>query len=164
MRAGDFTDPGTLTHAFEGAEQVLVVSASIRGDGAVAANHAAIDAARAAGARRILYTSHQAAAADSRFAPQHVHAATHEYLLAQDVPFTALRNGFYASTLERFVADALETGRIAAPQDGPFSWTAHEDLAEAAAIALTEPGRRRHGAATHGTRHPRPGGRRRLDR
>jgi uncharacterized protein YbjT (DUF2867 family) len=141
VREGDFTDPGTLEHAFEGAEQVLVISASIRGDGAFAANRVAIDAARAAGARRILYTSHQAAAADSLFAPQHVHAAAEEHLLRQDVAFTALRNGFYAGTLERFAAEAVETGRIAAPEDGPFSWTAHEDLAEAAAIALAEEGR-----------------------
>ena len=70
VRAGDFTEPATLRHAFEGADQVLVVSAAIRGAGAVAANLAAIDAARAAGAQRILYTSHQAASKDSLFAPQ----------------------------------------------------------------------------------------------
>src|SRR6478609_9762844 len=70
VRAGDFTDPATLRHAFERAERVLVISASIRGDGAAAANIAAVDAARAAGAARILYTSHQASAKDSLFAPQ----------------------------------------------------------------------------------------------
>lgn len=140
VRSADFTDPATLAAAFEGAEQVLVVSAAIRGDGAAAANVAAVDAARAAGAARILYTSHQAAAKDSLFLPQHTHAETEAYLAGQDVPFTALRNGFYATTLGAYVGEALDTGRLVAPQDGPVSWTAHADLADAAVAALTRPG------------------------
>ncbi|MPY61391.1 NmrA family NAD(P)-binding protein [Streptomyces spongiae] len=140
VRTGDFTDPGSLKHAFEGAERVLVVSAAIRGDGASAANSAAIDAAREAGAQRILYTSHQAASPTSLFPPQRVHAATEEHLKRQGVPYTALRNGFYASTLSHYIGAALKTGTLAVPQDGPVSWTAHEDLAEAAALALIEDG------------------------
>ncbi|WP_250034891.1 NAD(P)H-binding protein [Paractinoplanes maris] len=138
VREGDFTAPDGLAHAFEGADRVLVISASIRGDGAVAANKAAIDAARDAGARRILYTSHQASSQDSLFAPQLTHAETEDYLASLEVPFTALRNGFYASTLNYYLGAALETGALALPADGPFSWTAHDDLAEAAAIALAE--------------------------
>lgn len=140
VRAGDFTEPDSLKHAFEDAERVLVVSAAIRGDGALTANRAAIDAAREAGARRILYTSHQAASPVSLFPPQKVHAATEEHLKRQGVPYTALRNGFYASTLGHYIGAALETGTLAVPQDGPVSWTAHEDLAEAAALALAEDG------------------------
>ncbi|MCY1141016.1 NmrA family NAD(P)-binding protein [Actinoplanes sp. Pm04-4] len=140
VRSGDFTEPAGLAHAFEGADRVLIISASIRGAGAVAANLAAIDAARAAGAQRILYTSHQAASADSLFAPQLTHAATEDYLAGLGVPFTALRNGFYASTLGYYLGAARETGELVVPEDGPFSWTAHDDLAEAAAIALADDG------------------------
>jgi NAD(P)H dehydrogenase (quinone) len=140
VRAGDFTDPTSLKEAFEGADQVLVVSASIAGPDAVAANSAAIDAARAAGAQRILYTSHQASAPDSLFAATVTHAATEEHLAEVGVPVTALRNGFYVSTLGYYLGAALETGSFALPEDGPVSWTAHEDLADAAAVALTEPG------------------------
>ncbi|MEH0928956.1 NmrA family NAD(P)-binding protein [Micromonospora sp. CPCC 205558] len=140
VRAADFTDPATLEHAFEGADTVLVVSAAIRGNAAIAANCAAIDAAHAAGAKRILYTSHQAASRDSLFAAQPTHAATEEHLAGLGVPFTALRNGFYASTLSLSIGTALHTGQLVAPADGPVSWTAHADLAEAAAVALTEEG------------------------
>jgi uncharacterized protein YbjT (DUF2867 family) len=140
VRTGDFTEPDSLKHAFEGAERVLVVSAAIRGGGALTANRAAVDAAREAGAQRILYTSHQAASATSLFPPQKVHAATEEHLAQQAVPYTALRNGFYASALGPYLGAALETGTLAVPQDGPVSWTAHEDLAEAAVSALTEDG------------------------
>ena len=138
VRAGDFTDPASLRHAFEGAEQVLVVSAPLHGASAVAANAAALDAAHAAGAHRVLYTSHQAASKDSLFAAQPTHAATEEHLAGLGVPFTALRNGFYASSLAFLVGSALETGRLVAPADGPVSWTAHADLAAAAALALVD--------------------------
>jgi len=140
VRAGDFTDPGSLAHAFEGADQVLVISAAIRGGGAFDANRVAIDAAKAAGAGRVLYTSHQAASPDSLFPPQLVHAATEVHLAGQGVPFSALRNGFYANALGIHLDSALSTGRIVVPEDGPVSWTAHQDLAEAAAIALTDGG------------------------
>lgn len=140
VRAGDFTRPDTLVDAFEGADQVLVVSALIHGPGAADANRAAISAAIEAGASRVLYTSHQAASSDSLFAPQLQHAATEAFLAEQDVAWTSLRHGFYASTLEIHLPAALETGELRLPADGPFSWTAHDDLAEADAIALTRAG------------------------
>lgn len=138
VRQGDFTEPATLLDAMEGADTVLVVSAAIRGGGAAAANAAAIDAAVAAGAGRVLYTSHQAASKASLFVPQHAHAATEEHLAGLDIPFVALRHGFYASTLDFVLGDALQTGQLIAPQDGPVSWTTHADLAEVAAAALLD--------------------------
>ncbi|WP_410643862.1 NAD(P)H-binding protein [Amycolatopsis sp. lyj-346] len=139
VRRGDFADPGSLAEAFEGAAQVLVVSTDESGDEAVAHHVSAIEAAREAGAKRVLYTSHQGAAADSVFAPMADHAATERRL--EGAPFTALRNGFYASTVPLLLGAALETGELAAPADGPVSWTAHADLAEAAAIILADEGR-----------------------
>ena len=141
VRPGDFTDPDSLAAAFEGAAQVLIVSANETGGAAVAQHAAAIDAARAAGAKRILYTSHQGASADSLFAPMRDHAATEQYLAGTGTPFTALRNGFYASTVPNLLGQARQTGELVAPADGPVSWTMHADLAEAAAIILTDEGR-----------------------
>jgi NAD(P)H dehydrogenase (quinone) len=141
VRRGDYTDPDSLTSAFEGATQVLIVSASETGEAAVAQHIAAIDAARAAGAERILYTSHQAASPGSLFAPMPDHAATERYLAGAGTPYTALRNGFYASTVALLLGQALQTGELVAPADGPVSWTAHSDLAEAAAIILADEGR-----------------------
>ncbi len=141
VRRGDFTDPDSLADAFEGAAQVLVVSANQTGGAAVAQHAAAIDAAHAAGVKRILYTSHQAASADSLFTPMPDHAATERYLAETGTPFTALRNGFYASTVPHLLGRALQTGELVAPADGPVSWTTHADLAEAAATILTDEGR-----------------------
>ncbi|MGP4101684.1 NmrA family NAD(P)-binding protein [Nonomuraea sp. KM90] len=141
VRRGDFTDPGSLAEAFVGATQVLIVSTSQTGEAALNQHVTAIEAARDAGARRILYTSHQGAAEDSLFAPMPDHAATESYLEKTGTPFTALRNGFYADTVRLLLGQALETGELVAPADGPVSWTAHADLAEAAAVILADEGR-----------------------
>jgi uncharacterized protein YbjT (DUF2867 family) len=141
VRRGDFADPDSLAESFEGAAQVLVVSTNETGSAALTRHVTAIDAARAAGAGRVLYTSHQAAASDSLFAPMPDHAATEQHLERSGLPFTALRNGFYASTVPLLLGQALTTGELVAPADGPVSWTAHADLAEAAALLLAEEGR-----------------------
>ncbi|CAM3356827.1 NmrA family NAD(P)-binding protein [Kibdelosporangium persicum] len=138
VRRGDFTDPHSLAEAFEGATQVLIVSSTQTGEAAIAQHVTAIDVAIDAGARRILYTSHQGAADSSLFPPMLDHAATERYLSKTGTPFTSLRNGFYASTVQLMLGQALETGELVAPADGPVSWTAHADLAEAAAIILAD--------------------------
>lgn len=137
VRQAEFDDPASLAHAFEGSSQVLIVS----GPADPRPHRAAIDAARAAGAGRILYTSHMGANQASPFLPMPAHAATEQDLLASGIPFTALRNGFYAATGIQLMGQAMQTGTLIAPADGPVSWTAHADLAEAAALALTEEGR-----------------------
>lgn len=137
VRQGDFDDPASLAYAFEGATRVLIIS----GPADARPHRTAIEAATAAGAGRILYTSHMGANPASPFVPMPGHAETERDLRACGVAFTSLRNGFYATTAVHFVNQALETGRLVAPEDGPVSWTAHADLAEAAVVALTEEGR-----------------------
>lgn len=137
VRRGDFEDPPTLTHAFEGASQVLIVS----GPADPAPHRAAIEAARSAGAEHILYTSHMGADLGSLFAATRAHAQTEQDLQASGVRFTSLRNGFHATSAIWLLGPALQTGELILPEDGPVSWTAHADLAEAAAVALTDEGR-----------------------
>jgi len=141
VRRGDYDDAASLAHAFEGAEQLLLVSAAATGEPALRQHATAIEAARAAGVRRIVYTSHMGANPASAFAPMPDHAATEALLEASGLAFTALRNGFYTSSGRMLLGQAFETGELAAPADGPVSWTAHDDLAEAAAIVLTDEGR-----------------------
>lgn len=142
VRRGDFADPESLASAFEGASQVLLVSAGTTGDGAVDQHRTAITAAVAAGAERVVYTSHMGADPVSAFAPMPDHAATENILRECGVAFTSLRNGFYASTAAMLLgrSGAMETGELVRPEDGPVAWTTHADLAEAAAIALVQGG------------------------
>ena len=57
------------------------------------------------------------------------------------MPFTSLRHGFYAESALHLIGHGLQQGEIRAPEDGPVSWTARADLAEADATLLAEEGR-----------------------
>lgn len=143
VRHGDFAQPSSLASTFEGADQVLIVSsnAAAHGGDPLTQHRSAIEAAKQAGAKRIVYTSHMGASAASAFPPMHTHAATEDMLRGSGVSWTALRHGFYASTVPMMIGDAVETGVLAAPEDGKVSWTAHSDLAAGAAAILVEEGR-----------------------
>ncbi|RBP14313.1 uncharacterized protein YbjT (DUF2867 family) [Roseiarcus fermentans] len=142
IRTGDFDDPASLEAAFAGAQQVLIVSADKLGDEALRLHRNAIEAARAAGARRILYTSHMGARPNSPFAPADQHAGTEADLAASGGAWLALRHGFYAESCLHVIGDGLASGVLRAPEDGPVSWTARADLAEADAAILADDGRR----------------------
>lgn len=143
VRHGDFEQADTLPGAFEGATQVLIVSsnATVYGADPLAQHRTAIAAAKAAGARRIVYTSHMAASAASKFGPGRDHAATEEMLRASGVKWTSLRDGFHAASGFWMVGEGLQSGVIESPVDGKTCWTAHADLAEAAAAILADEGR-----------------------
>lgn len=141
VRRGRFDDPASLVHAFEGAEQLLLVSLDRTGEECVTGHRTAIDAAVKAGAGRILYTSQMGASHDSRFQACRDHARTEDLLHATGLPWTALRNGFYAASALQFLESARHTGDIALPADGPVAWTGHDDLADATAAILVEEGR-----------------------
>lgn len=138
VRAGDFANPDALAAAFAGADQVLVVSVNQLGEPALRLHRTAIDTAARAGGRRILYTSHMGARTDSPFVPARDHAATEAMLAESGVAFTSLRHGFYAESALHMIGQGLVAGEIRAPEDGPVSWTARADLAEADAAILAE--------------------------
>ncbi len=139
VRRGDFVQPGTLAQAFEGATQLMMISsnAAAFGGDPLAQHRTAIEAAKVAGVQRILYTSHAAAGSSSAFPPMWTHAATEAMLAESGLAWTALRNGFYADAALSFMGNDWQKGYIKAPADGKVAWTAHRDLAEAAAAILT---------------------------
>ena len=80
VRHGDFDKPDSLAATFEGAAEVLIVSSNAQAYGGDPGSQmrAAITAAHAAGARRIVYTSHMGMGASPAFPPMHDHAAAEE--------------------------------------------------------------------------------------
>ena len=136
VRQGSYDDPSALRHSFAEAEQVLLVSSSDLTADVVAQHHRAIDAAVDVGAQRIVYTSAHGTAFDTPYPPLAIHAATEQHLEASGVAWTAMRNGFYGDPTQLLGAWD-ETGVIAMPADGPFSWIDRRDAAEAAAAILT---------------------------
>lgn len=81
-----YEEPGPLARAFEGASRILLIS----GPADPAPHRVAIEAARNAGAERVIYTSHQAAASGSRFAAAAAHARTEQDLEESGIDFTIL--------------------------------------------------------------------------
>ena len=143
VRHGDYAEPASLDQAFEGATQLLVVSSNARASGGdpIAQHRNVIDAAKAAGVRRIVYTSHMAASPSSAFPPTTDHAKTEAMLAESGIAWTSLRNGFYASTVPFLIGKVAETGLIEAPEDGKAAWTTHADLGAGAAAILVQEGR-----------------------
>jgi NAD(P)H dehydrogenase (quinone) len=140
VRRGDFSDPARLADAFAGGEQMLLISAEVIG-ARVKQHHDAIDAAVAAGVRRIAYTSivNPTDANPAAVAPDH--KATEEKLRASGVEWTFLRNSVYADLEADNLAAAQATGQLVTnAADGRVAYVARADAAAAAAAVITGSG------------------------
>src|SRR4051812_40321800 len=94
VRQADFREPSTLPAAFAGARRVLIVSTDAVG-ARIAHQRAAIDAAKAAGATLIAYTSIGNPTEGNAAGVVPDHRATEEALKASGVAYTMLRNALY---------------------------------------------------------------------
>jgi NAD(P)H dehydrogenase (quinone) len=140
VRAGDFADPGSLPGAFAGAERVLLISTDRIGE-RVPGHQAAIDAAVAAGARSIAYTSAINPSHSNPIVVAADHRATEEHLRASGAAWTMLRHSIYAEVLLPGAGPALATGRhVTNEGDGRVSYVARADCAAVAATVLTSDG------------------------
>jgi NAD(P)H dehydrogenase (quinone) len=135
----DYDAPETVAAAVDGVDALLLVSSSEVGKRA-AQHQAVIDAARAAGVKKLVYTSaSKATTSDLVLAPEH--KATEEAIVASGIPAVILRNNWYTENYVADVARAKETGAIAASVgEGRVASASRIDYAEAAAVALTEDG------------------------
>lgn len=140
VRRGDFGDPGTLASAFAGATKVLVISTDRIGE-RVPGHKAAIDAAVAAGARSIAYTSGINPSDSNPIVVMSEHRASEEHLRASGAGWTMLRNGIYAELLAASASAALASGRhVSNDGDGRVSYVSRADCAAVAAAVLTGDG------------------------
>ena len=135
VRRADFAEPASLLAAFAGADDVLLVSGSEVGR-RVAQHASALEAIRAVGARRVVYTS--APRADSTalvLAPEH--KATEELIRASGLAFTILRNNWYTENYLGDLAQARATGEIVSSVGaGRVASAPRSDYAAAAAVVL----------------------------
>ncbi|MFC8100242.1 NAD(P)H-binding protein [Streptomyces sp. NPDC057363] len=135
VRQGSYEDPAALRDSFAGAEQVLLVSGNDPAADMVGLHRRAIEAAVAAGVRRVLYTSQQGAVPGNPYRPSDIHIATEAILDDSGIDWTALRNGAYGP-LDQVLGPWQQTGVIAQPEDGPVPYTDRADIAEATAVVL----------------------------
>ena len=142
VRAADFDDPASLDAAFAGATKVLIISTdALDTPGRRLAQHkAAIAAAARAGAKHILYTS-MPQPDDSRvtFAPDHL--GSEEAIKATGIPYTILRDGWYAENLFMSLPHALQTGSwYTSTGEGRIAHITRADTAAALAGAVLKAG------------------------
>ena len=132
----DYDQPETLERAFQGADKVLLISASEVGR-RVPQHRAVIDAAKRAGVKLIAYTS--ILHADSSPLPLSAeHKETEALLRASGVPFVLLRNSWYTENYLASIPAALQYGVVlGSAGDGRIASASRADYAEAAATVLT---------------------------
>lgn len=137
VAVADFDRPDTLRAAFRGAESVLVICGHGDNETRVRQHRNAFDAARNAGAGRVLYTSFTNPSATSLFPFAQVHQASEAHARATGLRCTFLRNNHYAENLEAALAIARTTGVLALPgAHGKVAYIARADVAAATAGAL----------------------------
>ena len=136
--AADYHDAASLEAAFAGADVVLLVSSGSFDDRA-GQHRTAIDAAKAAGVGRLVYTSGPKATT-SRMLLMADHRATEEYLATSGLPHTVLRDGWYVENYTAQVPGYLEHGMVGSAGEGRVSIALRREYAEAAAVVLTSDG------------------------
>lgn len=139
VRVGDYTQPAALKAALAGVDTLLLISSNEIGQRA-AQHRNVIEAAKAAGVKRIVYTSLLHADV-STLSLAGEHRETEAMLRASGIPATILRNGWYTENYTGSIGGALAGGAfIGSAGDGKISSAARADYAEAAAVVLTSAG------------------------
>lgn len=134
-RRVDFDDPASLGDAFAGVERLLIISTDAVGR-RIAQHRAAVEAAKAAGVKHIIYTSGPAVR------PHNVvlyseHFWTEVAIAQSGLDFTILRNHIYAENNLMDGPQAISSGQLfGLIGDRGTAWVTRADTARTAAGAL----------------------------
>jgi NAD(P)H dehydrogenase (quinone) len=144
LKTGDYSDPASLASAFKGVETLLLISSGTM-DNRVQQHINAINAAKENGVKHIVYTSVLQSNDKTKFTVGTDHYHTEEYLKQSGVPYTLLRNTFYAEVLPVLLGDALTSGNwYYAAGQAKANFASRADMAEALANVLADPGKHQH--------------------
>jgi NAD(P)H dehydrogenase (quinone) len=140
IRRADFDEPGSVRDALQDVERMLLISATELGH-RVQQHRDAIDAARQAGVRHVIYTSIPNPVAQNPAGVVPDHSATEAALEASGLAWTSLRNNVYAEYQVPTAAQAIATGRLVTNvAGGRTAYVSRDDCAAAAAAVLTSAG------------------------
>jgi NAD(P)H dehydrogenase (quinone) len=138
VRVADYAQPETLSAALAGVDTLLLISSDAVGQ-RVAQHRNVIEAAKAAGVKRITYTS-ILRADTTPIALADEHKATEALIKASGLTWALLRNGWYFENYTGSLAGAVAAGAIiGASGEGRISAAARADYAEAAAVVISTP-------------------------
>lgn len=147
--SGDFTDPDELTESFASSEADILFLVSYPSPSVDRWLHhkTAIDAAKKAGIKLVVYTSLMfggETGMTSKAGVQQAHIKTVEYLQHSGLEYVVLREGIYAESwwlYAGFQAKDFKKGdtdpiTFVIPDDGPVAWVSWDDLGEGTAKIL----------------------------
>jgi uncharacterized protein YbjT (DUF2867 family) len=136
--AVDLRDSVNLARAIEGVATVVLVLPDVPDMEAIGLN--AVNAAKAAGVRRLLWFSSFGAKPDNQARFSRRHPVIDEAVRSSGIPYTILRPSFLMQNFAFFYGDIIRTtGMIFLPLgDARVSHLDLRDLADAAAAALTD--------------------------
>lgn len=135
IHVGNYADVDSMKEAFKGSEKVLLISSSEVGK-RFEQHKKAIDAAKAAGVKQVVYTSiARADTSKNPLAPEH--KQTEEYLAKSGLDYAILRNNWYLENYAGDLAYAKISGQLAfAGPNARVGSASRTDYAEAAARVL----------------------------
>ncbi len=136
---GDLADSSGLKAALAGVDALFLLSSAPR---FAPLEIGAVEAAKAAGARRVVKLSALGVSADAASPLARHHAQAERHLEASGLDFTILRPTFFQQNWVAFFSHAIKAGQpvYTSAGEGRMGWVDTRDVAEVAAKALTEDG------------------------
>jgi uncharacterized protein YbjT (DUF2867 family) len=139
LAVGDFADPPSVRAALEGADALLLSCAD--DPRRIGWEMAAIDAAVAAGVRRVVKLSGAMAEPGSPVAFWDWHGQVEQHLRSSGTEWVILRSGWYMSNLLAAASGVAAEGRLYAPAgEARIAMIDPRDVGAAAAAVLSSPG------------------------
>jgi NAD(P)H dehydrogenase (quinone) len=137
VRQADFRRPDLMQRAFAGTDKALLIPTYDPNAVRLQQNLNAIDAARAAGVRHVVYASFLKAESPLVEHSRLVHFPTEQALRESGLGFTILRHALYAEILVGDLRDTLDSGTFTRPGvNARAAYIAREDLGISAARVL----------------------------
>ncbi|MFL5322250.1 MAG: SDR family oxidoreductase [Myxococcaceae bacterium] len=139
VRKADYDQPETLASAFEGADTLVLISASEVGQ-RLRQHLAAIDAAKKAKVKRIVYTS-LLHADRSGMSLAKEHFPTEQAIAKSGIPHVFLRNGWYLENYTEQLPNVLQHGAfLGSAGNGKIAAASRKDFADAIVAVVTGSG------------------------
>lgn len=141
VRPGDYADVEQLTASLQGVQTLLLVSGNEQPDQRIQQHRNVLDAAKAAGVGKVVYTSVQGAETGTAFSPVvQSNRQTEADVRASGMDWVIGRNGIYIEPDIESVEDYQAAGEVAnSAGDARCGYTTRPELAHAYARLLTDP-------------------------